>query len=78
MCDHEHFDKLRDKVNDLERRDAKRDEQIKTLFNASRFQFWAIWSMALILLLTVVYGAIGQSGFKAVTTAAQELQNPVK
>lgn len=78
MCDHEHFDKLRDKVNDLERRDAKRDEQIKTLFNASRYQFWAIWSMALILLLAVVYGAVGQTGFKAVTSVAQEFQSPIK
>ena len=78
MCDKQHFEELEERVEKLEKdyttHAAVSNEQIKTLFNAVNRLFWISCIFSGILLLTVVYGAIGERGFNRVTeTAAKDL-----
>ena len=78
MCDREHFEELEGRVGKLEKEyavhEATSTEQIKTLFNATKILFWVTVFFGGILLLTVVYGAIGERGFTHVTNAAKDLR----
>lgn len=77
MCDHEAFSKLRDDVDEI-RQDvsdikevnaahcAASDEKFKTIFGILKWIISFLLSITLILLLTVVYGAIGDKGFHSV------------
>lgn len=82
MCDKQHFEELEGRVNCLEKNyiehNATSAEQIKTLFASVRMLFWITIVFGGILLLTVVYGAVGAKGFNHVTTAAGELVPAVK
>ena len=77
MCDKAHFEELEGRVEQLEKdystHAAVSNEQIKTLFNAVNRLFWITCIFSGILLLTVVYGAIGERGFHHVTNAAKDL-----
>ena len=78
MCDHEAFNKLRDEVDEI-RQDvsgikednaahcAASDEKFKTIFGFLKWIISFLLSITLILLLTVVYGAIGERGLHAVS-----------
>lgn len=74
MCDKIEFEKLKNRMMALEKSQLVQGEQIKTLFRSSRLQFWTVWGITIILLLTVVYGAVGQNGFNAVTNAASQIE----
>ncbi len=89
MCDRDHFHRLEDRVDRLEndaiKHHTKVDEQIKTLFSscerlgaASGRLMWSLIALlGIVLLLSVcalVYGALGDHGFNAVTAAAQSAQ----
>ncbi len=86
MCDREHFSTLRNRVDALEdsvkEYHAKTDVQIETLFAACKenndtaktFLKTLVWTVVLIAILGMLgllYGALGDHGFNAVTTAAQ-------
>lgn len=77
MCDKEHYEKLEGRVEKLEKdystHAAVSNEQIKTLFNAVQRLFWLSCIFSGLLLLTVIYGAIGERGFHHVTEAAKEM-----
>lgn len=85
MCDREHFDTLRDRVerleDDVKVYHARTDERLKTLFQtceklsstAATLLRAALTILGIILIVSVfalVYGALGERGFKSVTTAA--------
>ena len=85
MCDREHFDTLRDRVDQLEEDvkiyHARTDERLKTLFQtceklsstAATLLRAALTILGIVLIVSVfalVYGALGDHGFKAVTNAA--------
>lgn len=87
MCDHEHYTNLAQRVDRLEDSvavyHAKTDERIKTLFQtceklsdtATTILKTALTVLGIVLLIAVlalVYGAVGQNGFNAVTSAAHE------
>lgn len=87
MCDHEHYTNLAQRVDRLEESvsvyHAKTDERIKTLFQtceklsdtATTILKTALTVLGIVLLIAVlalVYGAVGQNGFNAVTNAAHE------
>ena len=71
MCDKTSFSDLRDRVTDLEKGAARFDEQIKTLFNSVSRLYYVTVIFGLLMLLAIIYGAVGQRGFNAVTSAAQ-------
>lgn len=82
MCDRESFGKIRDAIADLQKADAAQSEQIKTLFATTERQgktidtmtarlVMAVIGVLLILVLAVVFGALGERGFNAVASAAQ-------
>ena len=80
MCDHESFKELRDRVTELEQNAARFDEQIKTLFNSCSRLYHVTVIFGLLMLLALIYGALGSHGFNAVTqassnAAAQHLPN---
>ena len=85
MCDREHFHRLEDRVDRLESEvqvyHARTDERLKTLFQtceklsrtAATLLRAALTILGIVLIVSVfalVYGALGERGFKAVTTAA--------
>lgn len=82
MCDHESFAKIRDAIGELQKADAVQSEQIKTLFNVTERQgdtqtklvnrlVLAVIGVLILAVLALIFGALGERGFKAVTTAAQ-------
>lgn len=71
MCDHVEFEKLKDRMMALEKSQLVQGEQIKTLFNIVKVQNKVVWAFAFIMLLALIYGALGPRGFNAVTNAAQ-------
>ena len=85
MCDRDHFDALRDRVDlledDVKVYHARTDERLKTLFQtceklsstAATLLRAALTILGVVLIVSVfalVYGALGERGFKSVTTAA--------
>lgn len=70
MCDKIEFEKLKDRMMSLEKSQLVQGEQIKTLFHSAQLLYRVVLVGGLLLLLTVIYGAIGGSGFNAVTHAA--------
>lgn len=50
--------------------DAKSEERFKTLFGILKWVISFMLIITMILLLTVIYGAIGERGFHSVTHAA--------
>ncbi len=78
MCDKAEFAKLRDRIVEIEKRmiesNATTGEQIKTLFASVKLLYRVTLIGGLILLLAVVYGALGPHGFNAVTSAAKTVE----
>lgn len=87
MCDHEHYQRLEDRMDRLEddaiKHHTRVDEQIKTLFKTCeklsdtattvlKSTLAMIGFVVAVTVLALVYGAVGQNGFNAVTTAARE------
>lgn len=72
MCDKIEFEKLKDRMMSLEKSQLVQGEQIKTLFHSAQLLYRVVLVGGLLLLLTVIYGAIGRSGFNAVTSAAAQ------
>ena len=81
MCDHESFAKIRDAIGELQKADAVQSEQIKTLFNVTERQgdtqtklvnrlVLAVIGVLILAVLALIFGALGERGFKAVSTAA--------
>lgn len=82
MCDKESFAKIRDAIVELQKADAVQSEQIKTLFLVTERQgdtqtrlvnrlVLAVIGVLILAVLALIFGALGERGFKAVTTAAQ-------
>lgn len=78
MCDKAEFAKLRDRIVEIEKRviesNATTGEQIKTLFASVKLLYRVTLIGGLILLLAVVYGALGPHGFNAVTNVAKTVE----
>ena len=87
MCDREHYQRLEDRMDRLEddaiKHHTRVDEQIKTLFKTCeklsdtattvlKSTLAMVGFVVAVTVLALVYGAVGQSGFNAVTTAARE------
>lgn len=81
MCDRESFAKIRDAIGDLQKADAVQSEQIKTLFLVTERQgdtqtrlvnrlVMAVIGVLILAVLALIFGALGERGFKAVTTSA--------
>ena len=82
MCDKESFAKIRYAIMELQKADAVQSEQIKTLFLVTERQgdtqtrlvnrlVLAVIGVLVLAVLALIFGALGERGFKAVTTAAQ-------
>ena len=62
------IEELDQRVKQIEINSAKLDERLNALVSSTSNLKWALWSITVLLLLTVIYGAVGRDGFNAVTT----------
>ena len=76
MNDTAKIDNLDERVTMLEISSAKLDERLSALVSSTSNLKWALWSITLLLLLTVIYGAIGYRGFNQVANAYSDMHNP--
>ena len=76
MNDTAKIDNLDERVTMLEISSAKLDERFSALVASTSNLKWALWSITLLLLLTVIYGAIGYRGFNQVANAYSDIHNP--
>jgi len=80
MCDKEHYEDLDDRVTALEKNNAVLDARFDSLLKSTNNLKHVVYAFTFLLLLTVIYGAIGGKGFNAVTTAAAKTHassNPI-
>lgn len=74
MCDKAAYEKLRADVDALKQdqavHDARAEERFKTLFGILKWVISFMLTITMILLLTVIYVAIGERGLNAITHAA--------
>ena len=70
------IDELDQRVTAIEINEAKLDERLGALVSSTSNLKWALWSITLLLLLTVIYGAIGYRGFNQVANAYSDMHNP--
>ena len=62
------IDELDQRVTQIEINSAKLDERLNALVSSTSNLKWALWSITVLLLLTVIYGALGKDGFNSVTS----------
>ena len=74
MNDTAKIDNLDERVTMLEISSAKLDERLSALVSSTSNLKWALWSITLLLLLTVIYGAIGYRGFNQVANAYSDMK----
>ena len=70
------LDELDQRVTNIEINEAKLDERLSALVSSTSNLKWSLWSITLLLLLTVIYGAIGYRGFNQVANAYSDMHNP--
>lgn len=77
MCDKAHYDKLEGRVDkielDLVRHTASSEVQIANLLKLVKYILWCFGALCLLMLLTIIYGAVGERGFNHVTCTAREM-----
>ena len=76
MNDTAKIDTLNERVTMLEISSAKLDERLSSLVSSTSNLKWSLWSITLLLLLTVIYGAIGYRGFNQVANTYSDMHNP--
>lgn len=64
------LDDVEHRVNTIEVNAAKLDARLEALVSSTNNLKWSIWTITLICLLALVYGAVGRDGFFAVRDAA--------
>lgn len=83
MCDHVHFKELENRVVQIEKKQDAHEAASKEKFEATektvgllvtcfKWVFGALFVLLLIMVFTVVYGAIGERGLHSVSHAVQE------
>ena len=70
------LEELDQRVTNIEINEAKLDERLSALVSSTSNLKWSLWSITLLLLLTVIYGAIGYRGFNQVANAYSDMHNP--
>ena len=61
------IDQLDQRATAIELNEDKLDARLSALVSSTSNLKWSLWSVTLLLLLTVIYGAIGYRGFNQVT-----------
>ena len=70
------IEELDQRVTAIEINEAKLDERLSALVSSTSNLKWALWSITLLLLLTVIYGAIGYRGFNQVANEYSDMSKP--
>ena len=78
MNDTAKIDNLDERVTMLEISSARLDERLSALVSSTSNLKWSLWSITLLLLLTVIYGAIGYRGFNQVANAYSDMHNQAR
>ena len=70
------IDELDQRVTAIEINEAKLDERLGSLVSSTSNLKWSLWSITILLLLTVIYGAIGYRGFNQVAHTYSDMHKP--
>ena len=62
------------RIKAMEVSSARLDERLDNLVKSTANLKWSIWSITFLLLLAVIYGAIGKEGFNQVTKSSPTIQ----
>ena len=56
------------RITNIEVSEARLDERLSALVQSTNNLKWGMWAFTLLMLLTIIYEAIGPKGFKDVTS----------
>lgn len=84
MCDKAHYEELEDRVTTLEKNQEVHDAESKVKFEhmektirlqitCFKWVFVSMFTVLIILVLVVAYGAIGENGMNSVSHAASKI-----
>lgn len=77
MCDKAHFEKLESRVDRLEidfiKHAASSEVQLANVVRLQKYTLLCLGAACLLMLLTIIYGAVGERGFNHVACAAEKL-----
>lgn len=61
------------RITKIEVGEARLDERLNALVQSTNNLKWVMWAFTLLMLLTIIYQAIGPKGFKDVTSTVAPL-----
>ena len=61
------------RITKIEVGEARLDERLNALVQSTNNLKWVMWAFTLLMLLTIIYQAIGSKGFKDVTSTVAPL-----
>ena len=63
------------RITKIEVSEARLDERLNALVQSTNNLKWGMWAFTLLMLLTIIYQAIGPKGFKDVTNTLTPIVN---
>lgn len=66
------------RITNIEVSEARLDERLNALVSSTNNLKWGMWAFTLLMLLTIIYQAIGPKGFKDVTSTVAPMVQQVK
>lgn len=66
------------RITNIEVGEARLDERLNSLVQSTNNLKWGMWAFTLLMLLTIIYQAIGSKGFKDVTSTVAPMVQQMK
>lgn len=66
------------RITKIEVSEARLDERLNALVQSTNNLKWGMWAFTLLMLLTIIYEAIGPKGFKDVTSTVAPMVQQIK
>ena len=66
------------RITNTEVGEARLDERLNSLVQSTNNLKWGMWAFTLLMLLTIIYQAIGSKGFKDVTSTVAPMVQQMK
>lgn len=66
------------RITEMEVNNARLDERLNSLVSSTNNLKWGMWAFTLLMLLTIIYQAVGPKGFKDVTSTVAPIIQQAK
>lgn len=66
------------RITEMEVNSARLDERLNALVSSTNNLKWGMWAFTLLMLLTIIYQAVGPKGFKDVTSTVAPIIQQAK